>query len=486
MTLSVPSFDGRVLDSNRQKTLEFSQYGNLRITVPAKSALSQNMCKIRVGGESVIVSFKDLAKTLHVPQKILKSASREGHLKEAIDVALRMFYHPNEQKKLASFAELDTLVGKEVTTPGGTATLTQEVINKIKRIVNTEYRGFLNQAATGKTERTAKLSPDLYIRVKSSKESLTITALFGKYLAKGGGGKIATSSYHLVLGKPDTKQKRVLKTSLEHNEDAKRDLMQEVVISKKLNQKGPQLGIQEPLSLRVITITDSDGLRREAYMHAGRLYDGDLSNNLENLSPRDRLSVGYQMFHSVAACHKREITHGDIKLENYLFDKRGPRVYLADLAGAKDHTTPQTTPQDTFSSWRPPEDTKKGRSLMRELNTARKAHSKDTKKLEEKFREHEKKADVFTLCAAFGLMAVENPEFSTQGLMHNTVEHMKSLHIGRKLQEKGWSPTFTKLIDRGLSADPEVRPSAKELLKAYQEELKKSDPELLKTLAKKG
>lgn len=525
MTAIGPSFEGMVYRDPLDKSarcLQFTRHNSIKITVHTKAdkvkenislpanllptKLNKDFVEIRVGNKPIVVRMTELAKQLNLSPQILKKAKKEGHLKETIDLALdalaaRVPFETFSQKKKlandlkASLANLDALVGQKVVSPTNSAViLTQSTVNKMKEAVQTAYNRFVECTGTDKTEQLSRISEDLQLRIKISEKSLSVATMFGKEIAKGGGGKIARTSHTLVLGKPDSGKHAVVKIPLSFTEDAKQEIMQEVSISKKMNRDGAILGFQAPLSARKVDISG-----QEALLHTGRLYDGDLVGALPHLSARDKLGVGYQMFHAAAAMHEEEITHGDIKLENFLYEKSrtptGPRVYLADLAGAKDHTTPQTTAQETFSTWRPLADVKKGRALIKELNNERakaasnavdpKERSKLQKhiaELEQKFTQLEKMADVFTLCAAFSLMAVDNPEFSESELRNDTVGHMQSLHIKDKLIKKGWSEPFATLIEKGFSNNTEERPTMAQLLKAYSKELKRQDPELHKSL----
>ncbi len=532
MTKVAPSFEGKVYslpNEKTKKTLQFSQHGGITITVRTKACLSksqllqditnitQNCVRLQVGSKPILVPITDLACELHVSKKILQQADKNGKLQETIDLALDALaahvpfarycqmqtHQANKAKVTESLKTLDNLIGQTVITPTKQeVTISQEHIDKMKAAVSTAYDTLGN--TQGKTVKITSIDEGLQVRIKTSGSSLTITTLFGKLLAKGGGGKIAHTSYTLVLGKPNKGKHDVVKLPLEFTEDTKKEILQEVAISKKLNENGPVLGIQEALSLKTITLPatlNPEIQNQEGFLHTGRLYDGDLLGAVKaGLSLRDTQSIGYQMIHSVAAAHAKNITHGDIKLENYLFQKSpseesgiGPRVYLADLAGAIDHDTPQTSPQETFSDWRPLEDIKTGKKIMSEVNKQRSALAnvgskeksslkKSIRQLEENFKENEKKADIFTLCAAFGLMAVDNPDFSVSKLKDNAIKHLQELNIGSKLEQKGWSKSFGALIEKGLSEKAEERPNVKELLKAYSKELAKQNPTLLDAL----
>lgn len=241
----------------------------------------------------------------------------------------------------------------------------------------------------------------------------------------------------------------------------------EIMILKKLNVDDQTIGIQK--KVHSFTYLNAGVAKRE--MHWGPKYECSLDNVsvVSDLSVGQQQKVALDLFHGVAYAHSKQITHGDIKPANILYNRSSEKAFLADWGGANDFTKPESCDAGACTpSYRTYEDSEQALQLYENVCQAKGEEA-------QKFMQHEKACDVLASCTTLiEIYLGEHPFYGEQPYKQGRDNLNKNLHI--KLRVCGLSQGTINLIYQGLKKDPNERPSAVMILNALERDNKLRAP----------
>lgn len=454
--MSFPQFPGSIQNFNGDRSqITFHQVhenNQLQITAKTESVgissffgmgsffKPENSVGINVGGNSLYVDVKDLAKELNVSEKQILDAEKNGTLDKFLNVALKAkhfgvdvsVFNDREAKASEAIKKLDELHAHEglVTTnsSGMMRPVTEQELQKIKSTVRNSFHSL-----------QALPEHDLSFH-------------YGKKLGEGGSASVI-HRIDLAKGRCMTGEEAILKVPKSIYRDSKQ-IVNEVKLLNKIHTGGLVGGIQKPLKLVTIATTK----RKAPQGHLSAHYEGNLEKPLlgQNKNLAHQLLSGLNYIHSIG------ITHGDIKPENVFFNSGAhtedgqPKVYLADFGGAIDHTEAKVLPQENVSMlYRPIDDHIESKNAHKQGNFAL-------------YKQIETSCDVFAAASVICTMFTGEIPYNDPSIAE---KYQISPNLVDQLQTAGLSLKTIDLLTQSLNYNYENRPQINDLLEAFSKDL---------------
>ncbi len=327
--------------------------------------------------------------------------------------------------------------------------LSKQDLVSIKETVRIAFKILASDTCVAQKEVEAiiPVAENIFILAKSSKKSLEVTGLFGKKIGSGSYSNII-HCVDLIKGCFRTDENSVLK--IPDKGDGLLQIHNEVKVLKKLHENGLPFAIQKPLKLLKY--------RKKILGAIGTPYLYDLETYLKqkNLTIDKKLKFSSQLIQAVCNLHKIDLIHGDIKATNVLIDsKDNDLLYLADFGGSQvlDETVRVLYSGIHTPSYRRYEDAIWSERFCKQQDVT-------------KYREIEKKCDIFALAALiFKIFTNRLPYILPKkykddlDVFDDACDQLKK-HVSQK---------FAEILTSALDNDYTKRPSALTMLEAINE-----------------
>lgn len=271
------------------------------------------------------------------------------------------------EKKIDAFFQK---IIKEKYTEGGSELKTADGVSLSK----TDFRKLLGLTAFSKfnsqqkQEATYSLKDgNILLLKKEEDQEWPLLTLFTKnVLGEGAFGKVLTVQ-ELSMG-------RISVAKIAHDSDSNEDIKNEDIILSTIFQNSNPVGIQrKPYSL--FNFKD-----KNYYGYIAPKYDSSLDKIMRKLKRDEKIESAKQLLNGLQELEKQQISHGDIKEANCLFQRKNDssiECVIADFGGAIDLSKKAKWPNAGTPFYQLEEDYIAYRSLRRQLRSKKTNSEKD-------------------------------------------------------------------------------------------------------------
>ncbi|PWU15507.1 MAG: hypothetical protein C5B45_02320 [Chlamydiae bacterium] len=214
----------------------------------------------------------------------------------------------------------------------------------------------------------------LFLRKKEDKEWPLLILFTKKVLGEGSSGKVLIAQ-ELSMGRLSV-AKMVHDFDAMTNFDPREDIKNEDVILSKIFHNNNPVGVQQkPYSLFDFRLKNTN-----YYGYIAPKYDSNLDKIIQELKPDEKIASARQLLKGLQELEKQQISHGDIKETNCLFQKKNDgslECVIADFGGAIDLSKKVKWPNAGTLFYQLEEDYTAYRSLRRQLHHSKKTNSEN-------------------------------------------------------------------------------------------------------------
>ncbi|QZA58635.1 protein kinase family protein [Candidatus Rhabdochlamydia porcellionis] len=339
------------------------------------SMMHLKFLKTTYKGKTIYINMNSLSNRLGI--KINKICSKNFHLEieKQLETACE-----TEKKIDAFFQEIIktkyTEDGNELKTASG-GLISKTYFRKLLGITA------FSQFHSKKKQEVIYLLKDesiLFLKKKEDEEWPLLTLFTKNILSKGSFGKVLIvqelSMGRLSVAKiahdPDAMSSAIISS------DSHEVIMNEAIILNKIFLNSNPIGIQqEPYSLFDFRLKNTN-----YYGYIALKYDSSLDKIMRKLKPDEKIASARQLLKGLQELEKQQISHGDIKEANCLFQRKSDasiECVIADFGGAIDLSKKAKWPSIGTPYYQLEEDYIAYRSLRRQLRRSKKTDSENNK-----------------------------------------------------------------------------------------------------------